>query len=207
MVHIHWPGWLLSNLAKLFAWLHNKKTTKPTCFKVKASCYISILEQIATPSSPFWLISSNIGVVGPVSLTSYTFTFPSIPPVTMCKPSFSKANAVTGPWWQRVVASRVDMLGDHMVTDPLLWPNPIAELYGPCTSHHHAPNEFYVVPSFVLCLCLGATILLPYPHTANRKWCGRNSNLSVCSAIQEELYVCANTSSNNVVEKLLEPNF
>lgn len=62
-----WPRWLLSHLAKLFAWLHNKKTTKPTCFEVNASCYISILEPIATPSSPFWLISSNFGVVGPVS--------------------------------------------------------------------------------------------------------------------------------------------
>ncbi len=158
---------------------------KLTCFEVNASRHISILEPLATASRPFWLISSDFGVVGAKYvcngtsfLTSHTFTFPSIPPVTICKPACSKATAVTGPRWQRIVASGVDMFGDHMVTDPLLWPNPITELYG---FMRITPLR----PKWVLCCATMCPVLVswyrntpPLSTLANRKWCGRNSNFN-----------------------------
>lgn len=155
MLHIHWPGWLLSHLAKLFAWLHNKKTIKPTCFEVNTSCYISILEPIATPSSPFWLISSNFGVVGPVFLTS--FTFPSKAPMTMCKPCLFKSQCS----YRTMVAKGSCKQGGHAwwphgdrpitMTQPHRWIVWSMHITPPC-------------PKWVLCCAIICPLLVSWCH-------------------------------------------
>lgn len=48
--------------------------------------------------------------------------FLSIPAVAMRWPFGWKEMAVTGPWWQRILISGVEVVGFHMQTVPPEWP-------------------------------------------------------------------------------------